>query len=119
MPGASLGTLQVSAVGRTAMSRVAFATSMPTKRGGGIIATSCPLARPCRIRALWALSTVRAAPEDGVTTHAHPRSHGSEEQRSVTPVLYTGCSLLSSTEPIVKDTRSRCGGTTTNLWRLN
>ena len=74
MPGASLGALHVSAVGRTAMSRVALATSIPTKRGDGTRGTSCMLARPCRIRAPWALATVRAAPGADVPTHAHPRS---------------------------------------------
>src|SRR5437016_12378012 len=74
MPVASLDALQVSAVGVTAKKRVAFATSIPTKRGDGTMRTSCILARPCRIRAPWALSTVRAAPGADVPNHAHPRS---------------------------------------------
>src|SRR2546430_15126088 len=105
MPVASLDALQVSAVGRTAMSRVAFATSIPTKRGDGTMRTSCMLARPCRIRAPWALSTVRAAPGADVPTHAHPRSL--TIRGATVWHVSTRCWGLHymSTEPIVKDTK--------------
>src|SRR5712691_4652908 len=38
-----------------------------------------------------ALTTVRAAPEEDVTTRAHPRSRGAEGQRSVTSTPNMGC----------------------------
>jgi len=58
-------------------------------------------------------STVQAGPGDGVTTHAHPRSRRAEGQRSSTPILYTGCSQLSSTALRIKETRGKTYGTCT------
>src|SRR6267378_808870 len=58
-------------------------------------------------------STVQAGPGDGVTTHAHPRSRRAEGQRSSMPILYTGCSQLSSTALRMKETRGKTYGTCT------
>src|SRR5215217_8681298 len=69
----SLGTAQRSPVGRRATSSWALATSIPTKSELLDICNSW-LARPCRIRARWHQTTVRALGVTDVTTQALPRS---------------------------------------------
>ncbi len=107
-PVASLGTVQPCSWGRTATTRVAWATSIPTNTAGFGIRTSgrgvarFPLPQPCKIRACpvqrpWQLcgfweptSVTTLAPPRSSWTLGHPVCHARVATNDYHPITYKG-----------------------------